>query len=65
MNTTTDVLVRCNRCHWEGKFSQLIYIHSLIYSRKSKKSGDIIPRGGCPACLTHDMLEWKEDKDDN
>jgi len=49
--------VRCNRCKWEGKLDDLV----VVYALNPKQLGDVTPETGCPACLAHEYLEFKED----
>jgi len=50
------VAARCNRCNWFGYDYELKPISVL----NPKELGDIIRVPGCPACLTDDMIEYKE-----
>ncbi len=48
--------VHCNRCNWQGMTDQL----KAIYKSNSSEPGDITPTPGCPACLSDQWLEYKE-----
>lgn len=50
-------LVRCNRCHWYGYDYDLTPI--LVSVDPDTKTE--VYTSGCPACLTDDKLEYKEE----
>lgn len=49
--------VKCNRCHWFGYDYQL----KPAYKPNPSAPGDVIPTPACPACLSDQWLEYKED----
>ncbi len=50
MPVSAEIQVICNRCHWQGRESQL----KESYSVNPHEETDV-----CPACLTSDRLEYK------
>ncbi len=52
-----DLPVRCHRCKWEGTADQL----KGVYAHNPLLPGDVIKELGCPACLSHEWLEFKEE----
>jgi len=49
--------VRCNRCGWEGYTPQL----KAVYVAHPNCPGDVVTEPGCPACLSDQFLEYKEE----
>lgn len=52
--TPTDTRVRCRRCHWEGRASELkaIFVIHLTTTEALE--------AGCPACFSDQYLEYEE-----
>lgn len=46
--------VRCGQCGWQGDDSKLTVVY--VPDRD-----DVIPEAGCPACLSEQYLEFKEE----
>lgn len=50
--------VRCGRCGWKGNLEQLVVVYTSC-------AGDNTTRElGCPACLSDQWLEFKEETSD-
>ena len=56
-NTKPSFEVRCNQCKWMGMLDDLKPI--FIYNPFNPDNSTQEP--ACPACLSDDMLEYKED----
>ena len=49
--------VRCSRCGWEGLDKDL----RLVHRPNPVDPTDVVPESGCPACLSYQHLEYKEE----
>ena len=57
MDFIDNTPVRCGRCKWEGKAMQL----KPVYVPNPTDPTDVLAEPGCPACMSDQYLEYKED----